>query len=256
MAKAVKPVVALQLYTVRNEVEADYPGTLKQVAAMGYPAVQAGPTKKYKAKAVRKMMDDLGLASAGVHVGIEQLQDEFGATVDMIKDMRDEWAIVAWMPEERRRTAEDWRRTARQMTGIGARLLDAGIRLAYHNHSFEFYTFGGQYGYDIFFGAVDPDLVHNEIDTYWVRHGNEDPVAYLKKYAGHIQIVHFKDMGKGPDRPMVPVGEGILDWPAIITACKKGRTRWMCVEQDTCDPLTPLEAARVSLENCREWGLV
>ena len=256
MVKPRSPVVALQLYTVRNEVEADCPGTLRKVARMGYPAVQAGPTKKYDAKAVRRMMDDLDLDSAGVHVGIDQLEKEFNATVDMVKDLRDEWAIVAWMPEDRRRTAAQWRATARTMTRLGAKLKKEGVRLAYHNHSFEFYPFGGRYGYDIFFDTVDRDLVQTEIDTYWVRHGNEDPVAYLKKHAGHIQIVHFKDMGKGPDRPMVPVGEGILDWPAIIAACKKGGTRWVCVEQDTCDPLTPLQAAKVSIENCRRWGLV
>lgn len=256
MAKACKPVVALQLYTVRNEVEADYPGTLKKVARMGYPAVQAGPTAKYDAKAVRRMMDDLDLESAGVHVGLDQLQNEFNATVDMIKDMRDEWAIVAWLPEDRRRTGAQWRQVARLMTRLGARLKAEGIRLAYHNHSFEFHTFGGRYGYDLFFDTVDSNLVHNEIDTYWIKHGNEDPVAYLKRYAGHIQIVHFKDMGRGPDRPMVPVGEGILDWPAIIAACRKGGTRWICIEQDTCDPLTPMRAAKVSLDNCRKWGLL
>lgn len=255
MAKK-KMIVALQMYTVRNEVDADYPGTLKAVAAMGYPAVQAGPSKQYNARQVKKMMDDLGLKSAGVHVGIEMLEDQFDAAVEMVKDMGTEWAIVPWLPEDRRKTGDDWRRLAAKMNEFAAKLKTVGLRFGYHNHSFEFYTFDGQYGYDILYGAVDPELVHNEIDTYWVKHGNEDPVAYLKRFAGHIQIVHFKDMGRGPDRPMVPVGEGILDWPKIIAACKKGGTEFVCVEQDTCTPLTPLEAARVSIENCRKWGLV
>ena len=249
------PVVALQLYTVRNEVEADYPGTLKKVAAMGYKGVQAGPTKKHDARAVRAMMDDLGLRSAGVHVGIEMLEKEFNAAVDMVKTLGTPYCIIPWMPEERRKTADGWRATAKVLNGLGAKLQAAGLHLRYHNHSFEFLTFDGKYGYDLFAENVDPGLVGCEIDTYWVKHGNEDPVAYLKRYAGRIQTVHFKDMGRGPDRPMVPVGTGILDWPKIIAACKAGGCEWAAVEQDDCTPLAPLEAARISLENCKRWGL-
>jgi sugar phosphate isomerase/epimerase len=253
---AKKMQVALQMYTVRNEVEADCPATLKAVAEMGYPAVQAGPTKEFGAKDVRRMMDALGLVSAGVHVGIDMLEKQFDAAVEMVKTFGVDLAIVSWMPEDRRKTADDWRRAGATMTEFGARLKAVGLRLSYHNHSFEFNTFGGQYGYDLFYAAVDPDLVLHEIDTYWVRHGNEDPVAYLDRWPGRMPTVHFKDMGRGPDRPMVPVGTGILDWPKIVAACKKGGTEFVVVEQDTCAPLSPLEAARISLENCRKWGLV
>jgi sugar phosphate isomerase/epimerase len=243
------------MYTVRNEVEADYPGTLRKVAEMGYKAVQAGPNAKHNTQQVRKMMDDLGLVSAGMHMGIDMLEKDFNKAVDMAKEIGTPFCIVSWMPEERRKDAAGWIRTAKVMTELGAKVKAAGLQLRYHNHSFEFHPFGGKCGYEIFFENVDPELVGNEIDTYWVRHGNEDPVAHLKKYAGRIQTVHFKDMGRGPDRPMVPVGTGILDWPKIIAACKKGGAQFAAVEQDTCDPLSPLEAARISLENLRKLGL-
>ncbi|HUU31723.1 MAG TPA: sugar phosphate isomerase/epimerase [Phycisphaerae bacterium] len=248
--------VAMQMYTLRKEAEADYPGTLEQVAKIGYPAAQVSGLYRWKAREIRKVMDDLGLGSAGTHVALEMLEKDFNAAVDMVKDLGTEWAIVPWLGEERRKTAEGWRTLAKIMTGLGAKLAAVGLRLGYHNHSFEFQKFNGQYGYDIFYEAVDPNLVHNEIDTYWVKHGGEDPVKYLKRFAGHIQVVHFKDMGKGPAKPMVPVGEGILDWPAILAACKAGGTEWACIEQDDCAPLEPLAAARVSLENCKKWGLV
>jgi sugar phosphate isomerase/epimerase len=201
-------------------------------------------------------MVDLGLGSAGTHVGLEMLEKDFSAAVDLVKDLGTEWAIVPWLPEERRRDAEGWRTLGQIMTGIGAKLKTAGLRLGYHNHSFEFQKFGGRYGYDIFFESVDPALVHNEIDTYWVQHGGENPVKYLKRFAGHIQVVHFKDMGPGEKKPMVPVGEGVLDWPNIIKACKAGGTEWICIEQDDCTPLETWEAARQSLASCKKWGLV
>ena len=251
-----KPVVAMQMYTLRNECEKDYPGTLREVAKIGYPAVQVSGLHACTARQIHKAMDDLGLGSAGTHVGLEMLEKDFNAAVDMVKDLGTEWAIVPWLAEGRRQGAEAWRTLGRIMTETGAKLREVGLRLGYHNHSFEFQKFDGKYGYDILFESVDPNLVHNEIDTYWVRHGGESPVKYLKRFAGHIQVVHFKDMGRGPEKPMVPVGEGILDWPNIIEACQSGGTEWMCIEQDTCTPLTPLAAAKVSFENCHRWGLV
>lgn len=250
-----KPVVAMQMFTLRDECEQDYPGTLREVAKIGYRAVQVSGLHKCTAREIRKVMDDLGLGSAGTHVGLEMLEQNFNAAADMVKDLGTEWAIVPWLPEERRQGAEGWRTLGKIMTEIGAKLRQVGLRLAYHNHSFEFKKFDGKYGYDLLFESVDPSLVHNEIDTYWVQHGGESPVKYLRRFAGHIRVVHFKDMGPGPDKPMVPVGEGILDWPNILKACRSGGTQWMCIEQDTCAPLPPLAAAKVSFDNCRKWGL-
>jgi len=251
-----KPVVAMQMYSLREECAADYPGTIKRLAKIGYRAIQVSGLHKYTAEEIRKMMDDYGMGSAGTHISLDLLEKEFNKAVDIVMALGTEWLIVPWLPEDRRKTAGDWRKLGAIMTKLGNKLRGVGLRLAYHNHSFEFNTFNGKYGYDLFYESVDRDLVHTEIDTYWIRHANEDPVAYLKKFAGHIQVVHFKDMGRGPDRPMVPVGEGILDWPKIIAACKKGGTEWICIEQDNAAPLTPLVAARVSFGNCKKWKLV
>jgi sugar phosphate isomerase/epimerase len=246
----------MQMYTLRAECAADYPGTLRDVARIGYRAVQVSGLHKCTARQIRKAMDDLGLGSAGTHVSLDMLEKQFEAAVEMTKDLGTEWAIVPWIPEDRRRAADDWRRFAATMNDLGLRLREVGLRLAYHNHSFEFQKFAGRSGYDIFFEAADSGLVHPEIDTYWVQHGGEDPAAYLERFVGRIEIVHFKDMGKGPERRMMPVGEGILDWPRMIAACRAGGTEWICIEQDDCAPLAPLEAARVSFENCNRWGLV
>ena len=250
------PVVAMQLYTLRNECAADCPGTLKAVAGLGYRAVQVSGIRNQKARDIRRWLDGLGLAVAGTHIGLDQLLKEFQATVDWTLDLGTEWAIVAYLPEEYRRTADDWRRAGRLFTELATRLKAEGLRFAYHNHSFEFEKFDGRCAYDLLFEAADPDLVHNEIDTYWVQHGGQSPAAYLRRYAGHIQVVHLKDMGPGPEKPMAPVGDGILDWPAIVQACRDGGTEWLCIEQDDCAPLAPLDAARRSFENCRKWGLV
>jgi len=251
-----RPTVALQMYTLRNECELDYAGTLKKVAAIGYPAVQVSPLLKYKATEIKKWMDDLGLGSAGTHVSLELLENDLPAAVAKAKDLGTDWVALASLPAERRKTAEDWRTMGKLLTGFAARLKAEGVNFAYHNHDFEFAKFEGRCGYDIMYEAADQRLVHNEIDTYWVAYGGQDPVAYLKRFAGHLQLTHLKDMGPPPEKRMVPIGEGILDWPQIIRASQDGGAEWLCIEQDECAPLAPLEAARRSFENLHKWGLV
>jgi len=250
-----KPVVAMQMFTFRKETKEDYAGTLRQVARIGYPAIQVSGFGNSTPAEIRKMLDDLELGSAGTHLALEMMEKEFEKVVEITKTLRAGIAVIPWLPKERRQTADDYRRLADRMTDLGHKLKAEGLGLAYHNHAFEFEKFDGQYAYDILFGRADPKVVEPEIDTYWVRHGGADPVAYLERFAGRMRIVHFKDMGPGDEKPMVPVGEGILDWPAIVDACRSGGTEWVCIEQDECKPLSPLDAARVSLENCKKWGL-
>jgi sugar phosphate isomerase/epimerase len=244
------------MFTLRKECEADYAGTLKKVAAIGYPAVQVSPLHQYKATDIKRWMDDLGLGSAGTHVSLDLLEKDLPAAVAKAKELGTDWVALASIPHERRQTEDDWKAMGRNLTEIASRLKAEGIHLAYHNHDFEFVEFGGRRAYDIMFEAADRSLVHNELDTYWVKKAGLDPVAYLKKYAGHLHLTHFKDMAAGPEMKMAPVGAGILDWPNIIKASVAGGAEWLCVEQDDCAPLEPLEAIRISLENCKRWGLV
>jgi sugar phosphate isomerase/epimerase len=248
-------VVAMQMFTLRDLAKQDYAGTLREVAKIGYKAVQVSGFGNSNPKEIRKVLDDLQLGSAGTHLALALFEKEFEKVVEYTKDLRAGYAIIPSLPPERRQTADDWRKLGELFTDFGRRLKAEGLGLAYHNHAFEFQMFDGRYGYDLLFDSVDLGVVQTELDTYWIQYGGADPVKYLHTFAGHIQIVHYKDMGPGPDRPMVPVGDGILDWPNILAASKKGGAEFLCIEQDNCAPLQPLEAARKSLENCRRWGL-
>ena len=250
-----EPVVAMQMYTLRDLTKEDYAGTVKKVADIGYKAIQVSGFGNSEPKEIRKVMDDLELGSAGTHLALKMMEERFDEVVEITNTLRAGYAVVPSVPEDRRRTADDFRRLADAFSEIGRKLKAEGLGMAYHNHAWEFQKFDGVYGYDILMDNVDPKVVEAEVDTYWVQHGGADPVAYLKKFAGRITIVHFKDMGGGEEKPMVPVGEGILDWPAILEASKAGGSEWLAIEQDRCEPLEPLEAARVSLENCKKWGL-
>ena len=144
-------------------------------------------------------------------------------------------------PSSYRRFLEDFR-------PVIARFKAAGIRFGYHNHSLEFRQRGREH-YDLLLD--EPDLML-EVDVYWVAVAGLDPAELLRRAAGRIPEVHLKDLeALGWEPPtFAPVGEGNLDWPAILDACRTGGTEWLIVEQDVCrrDPFDCLASSLRFLE--------
>jgi sugar phosphate isomerase/epimerase len=243
--------VGLQVYTVRNELAQDFVGTLRKVAEIGYEGVEVGPPPGMSARELRSLLDDLGLGTPGGHAGLNQLETDLPRVVETAHELGAKFVTVSSIPESRRSDAEGWRAAARAMNDVGAQLAQHGLTLCYHNHSFEFRKFDGEYGLDILYANSDPRYVQAQLDTYWVRHGGEDPAAYIRKYSGRAPLIHIKDMA--PDGSFAEIGEGALDWPDIFAASEEGGAVWYLVEQDTCRR-PPLESIRVSLENLRRMG--
>ena len=250
-----KPQVALQLYTVREELRKDFVGTLKAVAEIGYPAVQLAGYGGLSSGELKRALDDLGLKVAGSHVDLEALESQPDREIAYCLDVGTPDVVIPAMPQEWRESKEGYGRLAEAMNRIGARCMDLGARLSYHNHAFELVEFDGQRALDLLLGWADPGLVKWEPDVYWLAYGKADPAAYLRTYAGRVPLVHVKDMTPGPNPTYAEVGEGVLDWPAIFAAAEAGGAEWYVVEQDTC-ARPPLESARLSLRHLTEWGKV
>ena len=247
-----KPRVALQMYTVRDEAQKDFAGTLKAVAEMGYPAVQPAGTGGLAARDLKRLLDDLGLAVAGSHVNLEALESQPDQEITYWLEVGTPDVVVPAIPQARR-TRDGFRGVAESMNRIGARCKALGARLSYHNHAFEFEKLDGEYALDLLLGWCDPDLVKWEPDVYWIQFGGEDPARLIRKYSGRCPLVHLKDMTADASRTFAEVGEGILDWPAIFAASEAGGAEWYIVEQDRW-ARPSLEAAALSLKHLKEWG--
>jgi len=243
--------VALQLYTVRDETAKDFIGTLRRVAAMGYAGVEFAGYGDLPAAELKQVIADLGLQPASSHVGLEAL--EAGEALDYLNAIGCPFVAVPWMPQELRENMAGWKSVAKRMNAVGEKCKERGITLTYHNHDFEFQKFCNQYGLDILYRNSDPGLVQAELDLYWIKHGSADPVAYIKKYAGRVPLLHCKDMAE--DGSFAEVGNGTLDWPAIFAAATLAGTQWYIVEQDTCTRPT-LESAEISFNYLKKMGVV
>ncbi|MDA1192016.1 MAG: sugar phosphate isomerase/epimerase [Candidatus Poribacteria bacterium] len=243
--------VAIQMYTLRDQVAEDYEGTYRKVAEIGYEGVQGSPKSGMTGAEYKAFLDELGLTTPGGHTGLGALEDNLQSVIDLHHAIDAKYVTLSSMPQDRRKTGDDWKRAAENMTAIGKKLADAGIVLCYHNHAFEFETFDGKYGLDILYDNSDPQYVQAEIDTYWVQKGGVDPAAYIRKLSGRTPLIHIKDMDTDGD--FAEIGEGTLDWDAIWSACEASGAKWYIVEQDRCKR-PPVESATLSVNNLCKMG--
>jgi len=246
--------VGVQLYTVRDQLEQDFAGTLNRCREIGYTHAEIAGLGSRPAVEFAKALDDAGLVPVACHFLVDLLEKNISEVIDDAKALNIEHVVCPWLPEERRADEAGWKRCAELLNKAGQACQDHGLQLSYHNHSFEFVKVGHRWAMDLLFEETDPACVGSELDTYWVKHGGEDPVAYIQKLTGRVPILHLKDMMDDADRSFGEVGEGILDWPAIFAAAEVAGTSYAIVEQDIC-PGDPFDSIAISARHLKQMGL-
>ncbi len=244
--------IGLQLYTVRQDTAKDFEGTLEKVAEVGYKGVEFAGYGGLSASRMKSLLDRLGLKPCGSHVGIDDLKNKLDEVIEYNLEIGNQYIICPWASYE---SKEDFHEMARFLNGIGERCRAKGLYFGYHNHAQEFACFDGVYGLDILYQETDPELVKAEIDVYWVKYAGLDPLEVLKKYAGRIPLIHFKDMDAGEKREMTEVGNGIIDFKAIADFGKKNDAKWFIVEQDVCRR-PALESIKISYDNLMKMNIL
>jgi len=248
--------LAVQLYTVREFMKSkqEIASSLRRVREIGYRAVQGAGFADASPQEVKDMLDAAGLYLCSTHTDIARMVADLDAVVAEHKLWGCEHLAIPYLGQEYR-GEEGFRKAGKVANEIGKKCAGAGLTLAYHNHSFEFERYGRKTGLDIFYEAADPKVVEAEIDTYWVQHGGGDPAAWCARFMGRMSAVHFKDMvivdGK---QTMAEIGEGNLNWPAILQICRQIGVKWYIVEQDICQR-DPFESLAISYKNLRQMGL-
>ena len=244
--------VALQLYTVRDELEKDFLGTLEKVSQAGYRAVEfySGFFGGLSAEELRRELDRLGLKTVGSHVSLQMLREQLEEVTDYLLKLDAEYIALAWSKFE---TRQEWLDLAAFLNDAGRRCAEKGLTLCYHNHNHEFIEYDGQYALDLILTNSDPANVKLELDTYWAQYAYVDPVEYTKKLNGRVVLLHQKDM-RASDRKFCEVGEGIMDIKAIHKAGEQFGAKWFIVEQDACEGPS-LVSIKTSLDNLKKMGL-
>ena len=271
--------IALQLYTVRGDMEQDFKGTLQKVKALGFDGVEFAGLFNNAPADVNAMCKEIGLVPISAHVPLADMLADVDKVIADYKAVGCEYIVVPYVTEERRPGGDKFYQMVDEIRAIGEKCKAAGLTLLYHNHDFEFKKLeSGEYGLDYLYANVASDLLQTELDQCWVKYSGIEPTEYLKKYEGRSPVVHLKDFhieGKQEGDPYAliglneketkktsafefrPLGAGVQDIPAIIATAKEVGSKWLVVEQDQPSMgKTPMECAATSMEYLKSIGAV
>ncbi len=249
--------LAAQLYTLRDFLKTpdEIAKSLPRVAGLGYRAVQLAALGPIETGELKRMLDGEGLQVCAAHESFERLRDELDAVEEKYKALDCANVAIGSIPNAYRSDAAGYRRFAGEVSEVAHRMKERGLTFGYHNHSFELEKFDGKTALEILYGESDPAVFNAEIDTYWIQHGGGDPAWWIRRMNGRCQTVHLKDMVmSGREQLMAEVGEGNLNWEAILAACREIGVEWYIVEQDVCQR-DPFESLGISLRNLQRMGI-
>ena len=243
---------------------------------MGYDGVELSGLNGREAKEVKALLEKAGLTALSAHVPPADLFENLEKTVAYYKEIGCRYLAFPWMPEQMRENPEVFMETVAKIAKVGAYVAEQGMTLLYHNHDFEFKTFGDKYLLDILYDTVLADALKTEIDICWVKFAGLDPAAYIRKYSGRAPVVHLKDFissgssdsvpyellgkeevekKKSEDFRFCPLGYGVQALPEVLSAVIDAGAEWVVVEQDSSVDRPPLEAVKMSIETLKklEW---
>jgi len=265
--------LGLQLYTIRDAMASDVPGSLKKVADIGYKYLElAGYSDSkfygYEPAEFKKLVNDMGMEILSSHTQVEAE----GITLENAKIMAEDHAklgvkycVQPWVVPEARTTIASYQKMAADWNKVGGIMKENGIQFVYHNHNFEFKTVEGKVPfYDVFMVELDKELVTMELDLFWTTKAGQNPVEIFKKYPGRFQLFHMKDMFTN-EAPFyttdgvvdfAPVGAGVLNFKEILEARETAGMKYMIVEQDSTKDGLPFEAIQTSITNLKTKILV
>ena len=237
--------MGLQLYTVRDAMDADPIGTLKKISAMGYEDLElygydgeAGTFYGFKAGDFKKVLEDAQLTTSSCHYGLpaffDSSDDELLRYVDQCLEGAHATghSFITWpWLDPKHRNLEGYKKLSAKLNQIAERVVAGGLRFAYHNHGFEFEDHGGQIGYDIIVNETDPNLVKLQLDLYWVAHDSKlSSNEWIDRQAGRIVMWHIKDMHK-ESRDYTELGNGSIDFHPILPNAEKSGLEYYYLEQ-------------------------
>ena len=253
--------IGAQYYTIRayTQNELDFARSCEAVAKIGYKNVQLSAIGPIEPKKVKQICDDNGLKIVLTHnseakfMATEALIEEhqiYGCKYVGLGAMADRYRNGVWVEN-----------FARDFEGPARKLADAGMKMMYHNHHFEFVHLpeGGTL-MDKLLGLMPAELMGVTADTYWLQYAGVDACDWLDKHADRLGCIHLKDLipapvGNGYEIHMAAVGEGNINFPAILDlVSKNGVTEYALVEQDNCYGDYSMDCLKRSFDNLTKMG--
>ena len=235
--------LGLALYTLRHDCARDPDETLRAVAEMGYEGVELYDLFGREARAVRAMLDDLGLEVCGRHVRLETIESHLDELAAELRELGSDRLILAWIPPPA--SSREAEQVVARIGEAAARVSAAGLRFGFHNHDGELRELDdGRTVLDRLL-ELPREQLFLEVDLGWAWFAGVDPVELVARVAPRAPLVHVKDLAGTSEPRFVPVGDGDVGYATVLPAIRESGVEWLLVEQDETDG-SALDAVRRS----------
>lgn len=255
-------IIGAQLYTVRKACTTTegIDETLRKCSEMGYRSVQLSGICDYDAAWMRDKLAQYNLSAPITHTKLERIIDDTDKVIEEHKTFGAKYVGLGSVPNFKDSGCDIavlddcFAKLGPAIDKIAA----AGLKFSYHNHNMEFAkTPDGRTVLDYICDKYPAEVMGITLDCYWVLAGGGDPAFWLRKLAGRVDCIHFKDMVySGIDKAtrMAPIGLGNLNYPEILRACADAKVKYAFVEQDHCYEADSFDCLKISLDNLRALG--
>lgn len=242
--------MGLQQYTVRRALAKDIEGTIAAIAKVGITELEFFDPFGKDVAWWTALLGKYNLTAPSSHEGLPTTDEAWGPIFDRAHGMGHTLVVVASAGHEYRGSKANWMKLADRLDKGAAKAKAAGLQFAYHNHDYEFAPVDGTTGYEILTTNTDVNAVKLEMDIYWTVKAGQDPLALMKRWPNRIVAVHVKDAGPAPERKMMDVGAGTIDFKTLLaTGRKQGLRYWFIEHDDPIDPIASVAASAAALKN-------
>jgi sugar phosphate isomerase/epimerase len=248
-----------QMFMLRRQAATDLPGVFKTIHDAGFPQVELYPIAyRYKPSELRKMMGDAGLGAVSGHFDYAGLEDK----LDYAKELGLTYMVCPMLPKDQWTSIAGFRKAADLFNRVGDGAKKRGMQFVFHNHCYEFQPMEGSTGFQTLMEHTDKSLVKLELDMYWLTQAGQDPAKVLRERADRTVLVHMKDRIAGAPTGydmdsanyFAELGQGTIDWPALLRQAKAQGIRYAFVDQDETH-LTIPQSLQVSASYLRKLGI-
>lgn len=238
-SNSVKMPLGFQVWTVKDKLVKDFPGTLKMMAGLGYQSLEMcsppgyessgfGPLMKLKAKEMKQIINDAGLICISSHYGMDELRNHLDERIQFASESGQTQMIMSSFGLPEKATLSDWMKSADELNKMGVKTKKAGIQMGYHNHNMEFQKVDGTLIYDSLLKQFDPEYIKMQFQVAVISIGYKAS-TYFNKYPGRFISAHLADWSSA-EKKEVPIGQGIVDWKEFFATLKTGGVKNIFVE--------------------------
>lgn len=233
----------VQLYTFRNQLSKDVPGTLAKIKEMGIKEIEGGGTNGLPVEEYKKLLQQNGLKMISVGADFDQLATNPQAAVEQAKLFGAKYVVCFWIPHPGDTfTIDHTKRAVEVFNAAGKILKENGISLCYHPHGYEFRPYENGTLFDYLVANLNPEYANFEMDVFWIKHPGQEPVALLKKYPKRFFLMHLKDRRPGTEgnqngradvESNVVLGMGDVGIAEIMKEAKKAGVKHYLIEDES-----------------------